>query len=85
MNTHHEAPRFSVYLGRGLYIGGIVNADPSTPETVALEGAPDGAAISIAFVGQAAKYGRDAAVRVCHVARRAGVRAWLVNHPAVSV
>jgi hypothetical protein len=81
MSARNEAGSFSVYLGSGVYVGGIVHADTVEPDLLLLDGAPSGQALSLAFVGRAASYGRAAAIRVCHVARRAGLGAWVVRHP----
>lgn len=85
MTTRNEADSFSVYLGSGVYVGGIVHAVAVAPDKIILNGAPAGQALSLAFVGRAASYGRSAAIRVCHVARRAGLGAWVIKHPALSV
>lgn len=76
--------RFSVYLGDGIYIGGIVHPEPELSNSVPVFGLPDGAALSLSRVGQAAMYARSSAVRVCHFARRHGLRAWIVQHPATA-
>lgn len=85
MHAKNEALSFSVYLGSGVYVGGIVHADTEKPDEILLDGAPEGKALSLALVGRAASYSRDAAIRICHVTRRAGLGAWVVKHQAVSV
>lgn len=84
MSAHKKEPKFAVYLGCGLYVGGVVDATPPDQNFLLINGAPDGQALAIALVGQAATYCRSAAIRVCHVARRSGVGAWLIHHPAHS-
>lgn len=83
MHIKNEAASFSVYLGMGVYVGGVVRADVSAPHEIFIDGATEGAALSLAFVGGAGSYCRDAAIRLCHVARRSGLGAWVVKHPAV--
>lgn len=79
-----EAPSFSVYLGGGVYVGGIVHADADSVDHILLDGAPHGRALVLTFVERAEGYRRDAGVRMCHVARRAGLGAWLVRNPAAA-
>lgn len=79
MNAYIEAPRFSVYLGGGLYLGGIVYGEPIKPNHVPMDGHEKSAALAISRADDAAIYARDAAVRVCHFARRSGLSAWLVQ------
>lgn len=79
-----NAGQFSVYLGSGVYVGGIVHADPVLTAAVSVNGLSDGAALSLARVGHAARYARASAVRVCHFARRSGFSAWIVRHPTAA-
>lgn len=80
-----DAPDYAVYLGSGLYIGGIVKATHITAEILPIYGDIDGGALSVSFEKHAEKYGRLAAIRMCHVARRAGVCAWVVRKKAQTV
>lgn len=80
-----EAPRFSVYLGSGLYIAGVGFDGCDKNNQVGIQGGSDGSALTIARAEYARAYFRAAAVHVCHVARRSGLSAWLVSSPAVSV
>ena len=79
MNRHIEAPGFSVYLGSGLYIGGVHHPETLEKNHVPVAGDRDLGAFTIDRARDAAIYARDAAIRVCHFARRSGLPAWLVQ------
>jgi hypothetical protein len=85
MTCKAEAPRFSVYLGSGLYIAGVVFYGCEKNNEVGIQGSSDGSALTIARAENARQYFRAAAVHVCHVARRSGLSAWLVSSPVVSI
>lgn len=85
MLKHNDAPAYAVYLGLGIYLGGVVHADAPEPDLLTIDGAPDGAALALTFDAGAASYCRAAAVRMCHVARRAGLGAWVVRRVAVAI
>ena len=85
MLKQSEAGGYSVYLGFGVYLAGVIESASDKPNEILLDGATEGQALSLAFVGQAAAYSRGAAVRMCHVVRRAGARAWVVRRPVVSI
>ena len=72
---------FSVYLGRGVYIGGVVAPENACKNSIILD---SDAALVLSHIDRAAVYGRAAAVRVCHFARRAGLGAWIVQGGGVN-
>ena len=73
--------KYSIYLGAGVYFGGLVSP---AHDAAALAGAGDAAlpALSVSVQSGAAKYLRREAVRMCHYARRSGLNAWLVKASA---
>ena len=79
MSETIKAQRFSVYFGGGVYLGGVVYGEPLDGLTVPITGDDKAAALSFGWIDGAAVYAREAAIRICHVARRAGLRAWLVK------
>lgn len=78
------AGEFTVYAGGGWYVmtansaGGIEGR--ALP--VAVEVAAVRTEIFFDDLRRAARYSRAEAVRACHMARGAGVPAWVVRHPA---
>lgn len=67
-----EPEKFAVYVGDGAYVS-----------SVHLYGAPKKSMVFVYFGASdiAASLERVDAVRVCRAVRRAGVPAWVVNHP----
>lgn len=64
--------RFAIYCGAGLYVHGVSLSDTiKTISTGPLEGAMGAP--------------RRVAIGALHAARRAGLRAWLVQHPARAI
>lgn len=64
--------RFAVYCGGGVYVNGVSLQNKQTViETGPLSGALNAS--------------RRVAVGALHAARRAGLNAWLVQHPAAAV
>lgn len=85
MNCKAEAPRFSVYLGSGLYVASVGFEGRAKRNEVAIELGLGGPNLTVARAENARQYLRSAAVHVCHVARGYGLPAWLVSSPDVSV
>lgn len=79
-STHGPVSRgseqFAVYAGDGVYLSAVAvgNVRGNQIESIALAGPEK--SVSLA---------RCEAVAACHVARRAGVPAWVVRHPAGGV
>lgn len=84
MTTSRGASLYSVYLGRGLYIGRVVVGGFYQPNGVEIHASND-AAFVVEPESAAAKYVRQMAVTLCHAARRSGLRAYLVPAQAVAV
>ena len=84
MNCKAEAPRFSVYLGAGVYVGGVFDAGHDCGDMVAIRAFDSFRDLMLTRESDAANYVRAGAVRVCHFARRSGLKAWLVSAPAAA-
>lgn len=70
--SNEKSSRFAVYCGGGVYVRGVsLENNRSVVETGPLSGALCAS--------------RGVAVGALHTARRAGLNAWLVQHPAAAV
>ena len=71
-HTSRESERFAIYAGAGIYLS-----------CHSVSGGKAGSYSTVHFDGEerAAELDRHEAVKACHAARRAGVPAWLVQHP----
>ena len=78
MNDCIEAPRFSVYLGGGLYAGWLDLGELATK--VDLPGLSGVHTFTIDSIASA--YDKRTAVALCHFSRGVSVPAWII--PAVS-
>lgn len=69
--------RYSVYLGRGLYVGRVVRAALGLKNTIPVLASNDDV-----FVIDSDKYAscfeRKKAIEVCHAARRSGLAAYIM-------
>jgi hypothetical protein len=67
--SDHQSNRFAVYCGAGVYVAAVGLQNNQT----VIETGPMSGALCAA---------RREAIAALHVARRAGLRAWLVQHPS---
>ena len=77
--------RYPGYLGGGLYLKDFVPRDTAPANSVLLPVDLFPTAITIARAERAASFAHETALRVCHIARRAGLRSWLVRAEGVTL